>query len=345
LNHKRTAPRRMLAWITGLLNRGIRAVLDFLGFEIRRVRKVGSDSGWTCPSDAAAALRSENAELIGLKATYAALDLPVCNHSRWDDAVLQRELSLPSFRADNAYVWQTRQLRDELHLKQYIILRYVESVDQLNLLDVLEEDGAFDCLTYRYGDRGMVSRDLLDSVNEINFLDRQLGVGSIPDLKVLDIGAGYGRLAHRMCGSLANLRLYDCVDAVAESSFLCDFYIKYRGVEGVARSIPLQDFAQNTEPEHYHLAVNVHSFSECTIEAVRWWVARVAALGIPHLLVVPNDKSGMYTTEVGGEKHDFLPDILAAGYKLKCEEPVYGEPEVRELVRVYDNFFLFERVE
>lgn len=55
-----------------------------------------------------------------------------------------------------------------------LTMYYVRALDTLGLLDLLEEDGAYGACTFTI-DGKMVSRDLLDSIMEIYFLDRQLG--------------------------------------------------------------------------------------------------------------------------------------------------------------------------
>jgi hypothetical protein len=52
----------------------------------------------------------------------------------------------------------------------------------------LGNDGAFGAYTDDHGGRA-VSRDMLDSVLEINFLEEQVGLSKLPQLSVLDIGA------------------------------------------------------------------------------------------------------------------------------------------------------------
>ena len=62
----------------------------------------------------------------------------------------------------------------------------------------------------------LVSRDLLDSINELTFLDDELGIAQ-RNMTILDIGAGYGRLAHRATTAFENLT-YLCTDAIPLSS-------------------------------------------------------------------------------------------------------------------------------
>ena len=150
----------------------------------------------------------------------------------------------------------------------------------MDLLDRLDEDGAFGCWTFRYPGHPLYSRDLLESVNEINFLERELSLSARASLSVLDIGAGYGRLAHRMTRRRRNLADYCCVDAIPDSTFLCDYYLGHRGARlplGRCRSTS----SARLRPRSFDLAVNIHSFPECTLEAVAWWLQLVAQLEIP----------------------------------------------------------------
>ncbi len=332
------------------LRRTLKRRLARAGWLVARIRpedqryySASFDDTVALPAGAEDVLTTTNPRLVRLRETYAALKLPVSIHSLWGVKNLSRDLDLKRFRGDNVYVWQYRQMRSgAAHLRMYLALEHVRSRDALGLLAKLEEDGLFGCWQFRYGSRPAVSRDLLDSVNEINFLDRNMGLGRQAGLRVLDIGAGYGRLAHRMAEALPNLEAYDCVDAVPESTHLCDYYLKFRRVDGKARAIPL-DQLQQALGKSYHIAVNIHSFSECRQEAVRWWLRQVAEREIPWLLIVPNDREEMLSTEGGGVQNDFFPDIAAAGYDLAHKAPVYDHDELRELIGVHDYYFLFRR--
>jgi hypothetical protein len=352
------------AGIVAATKRGLKKALLKIGYEVRRSRgeesswalspSYSEESSWTLspsyskqtpiPADAWQTLRLDNPQLQALRSDYRALDLPVCHHTIWDEKFLRNELTLPWFRGDNCYVWQLRQTLSEFRLKEYLKLKCIEAEDNLNLLSKLTEDGAFGCWTFNYGQqRGLISRDLLESVNEINFLERQLGISQIIDLKVLDVGAGYGRLAYRMCTALPNVARYDCVDAVPESTFLCDYYLRFRGVDNKARAVPLTQLDSLAEPGAYYIAINIHSFPECTLEAVRWWLAEIARLQVPYLLIVPNQVEKLLTSEANGSKQDFAPAILEAGYELICKQKILNDAEIRELTGVHDLFFLFKR--
>lgn len=327
---------RLVKW---LARRGLR--IKRLDAQSTRYLLSSYDASQPLPEGAEAALAGAPPQLVALRRAYAQLNIPATQHSQWSEAQLSENLALPWFRGDNVYVWQFRQMRSEVRIKQYLALLDIAARDQLGLLSKLGEDGLFGCWTFQYQNYPAISRDLLDSVNEINFLQEHTGLQQRQNLRVLDIGAGYGRLAHRMCTALGNIERYDCIDAIPESTFLCDFYLKFRGVDERARAVPLHQIDQLQE--RYDLAVNIHSFSECRRDAIRWWLQEVAKREIPWLLIVPNDPETFLSTESDGSKQDFFPDVEAAGYELKVKRPTYVDDNLRELIGVRDHFFLFQR--
>lgn len=297
------------------------------------------DDSSPLPEGAEKWLRMDNPRLVKLRVRYAELDSAVTLHSQWNSLDVTDDLSLPWFRGDNVYIWQHRQLKSDVRLKMYLALIDIESRDDLGLLSSLSEDGAFGCWTYKYLGRPLVSRDLLDSVNEINFLNKHIHIKDIPSLKILDVGAGYGRLAHRMCCALNNLESYDCVDAIPESTFLCDYYLNYRAISSRSRSIPLNRL--HLLHANYDLAINIHSFSECTLSSIEWWLKRVSERRIPWLLIVPNDPEKLLSKELDGNGLDYHELVEAAGYTLEIKAPVYQNEELKDLIGVHDNFYLF----
>ncbi|MDQ6747024.1 MAG: putative sugar O-methyltransferase, partial [Candidatus Dormibacteraeota bacterium] len=217
----------------------------------------------------------------------------------------------------------------------------VQGVDTHGLLQQLGEDGAFGCWTYQYPGHVPISRDLLESVNEICFLERQLGLSSMEKLSVLDIGAGYGRLAHRMSQAFPGLSDYCCVDAIAESTFLSRYYLSYRECVPPARVVRFDDLERELKPGDFDLAVNIHSFSECPLSAIAGWVEELRRLRVPRLLVIPNEPTEFLSMESDWSRRDFLPLLEAAGYRLTHSEPVIQDPAVRELLGLEDHFHLF----
>jgi hypothetical protein len=93
----------------------------------------------------------------------------------------------------------------------------------------------------------------------------------------------------------------------------------------------------------FHLAVNIHSFSECPLEAIRWWLKLIAELSVPHLLIVPNEPHDLLSTEEDGSRLNFTPLLEAAGYRDVLREPVIDDPAARALLRLDDHFHLFTR--
>ncbi len=299
------------------------------------------DAAVALPDGAAEELRSDSPRLTELCATYRELGWPVGGATRWKGDSLNSWLDLRYFRGDNAYIWHYRETLQVSRLKYFVFLRYVQGRDTRSLIEMLGEDGAFGCWNYQFAGEAPCSRDLLDSVNELCFLDRRLGLFARPHMRILDIGAGYGRLAHRAAQALPDLADYCCVDAVAESTFLCEYYTRVRGVAPPARVVALPDVPE-LSVGGFDLAVNVHSFSECDLESIEWWTAQLDRLRVPYLFLVPNEASGFLSTEADGGRWDYLAAIAAAGYRLIAEEPVYDDPAVRELLDVHDRFCLFE---
>lgn len=294
------------------------------------------------PEGAREYLRAHNPRLRSLTRAYDELDIAATAHSQWQPGFLSKNLTMQWFRGDNAYVWQVRLLGAGARTLMYLTLLDVESRDQLGLLSKLGEDGAFGAYVFQYGDRSLVSRDLLDSVNEINYLERRIGLRSIKSLRVLDIGAGYGRLAERMSTALPNLAGYDCIDAIAVSTFLCEYYLRYRQVDETVRVVPLHEY--QTLRDHYHLALNIHSFSECSLAAIRWWLGQLAERSVEWLLIVPNRPTDqLLSTESDGSHLNYLPDVLDAGYVRTDQRFCHESDELRELIGVDARFHLFRR--
>jgi SAM-dependent methyltransferase len=299
------------------------------------------DDSTPLPAGAQEFLRADNPRLVELRDAYASLDLPVLQPSRWKRDRIEAFLDLRYFRGETLITWHYRELPRITALKYFLFARYIEDRDSLGLLSKLDEDGAFGCWTYEYPEHGRFSRDLIESVNEICFLERQLGLSARESFRILDIGAGYGRLGHRLSAALPNLTDYCCVDAIPESTFLCEYYLRYRRCSPPARVVPLNAIETELEPNYFDLALNIHSFSECPYDAVAWWIELVRRLGIPDLLVVPNEPSELLTLEPDGDRCDFAELFAQNGYRLTHREPVIDDPAVRELVGLHDHFYLF----
>jgi len=287
------------------------------------------------PAGAREYLESNNPRLMDLRRRYAALNHPVAKHSHWTAGFVDQNVDLLNFRGDNAYLWQVRQSRRDAAMRYFANTLYIERIDRRWLIPMMVEEGAFGCYTFQYQGRHGMSRDLLDSINEIYFLDRQIGLFDRPELRVLDIGAGYGRLAHRMSEALPNLQSYVCVDAVPESTFLSDYYLRYRGLpESKASVVPLDQIDTLKSMPPFDLAVNIHSFTECNYEAIRWWLNMVSKLNIRWLLIAPNKGPGgaehdLFSIESDRTRRDFTNLLEEAGYRQELRAPKFDDPHLQ----------------
>ena len=309
--------------------------------EDRRYLTTLHDDSVPLPPGADERLRADHPRLLELRAAYDALDLPVRVPSRWNPDHVDDFLDLRWFRGETLITWHYRELPRISALKFFVMLRYVADRDEHGLLGRLDEDGMFGCWTFDYPGYQRVSRDLLESVNELHYLDRELGLSGRDRFSVLDIGAGYGRLAHRMTAAFDNLDDYCCVDAIAESTFLSEYYLDFRGAAPPARVVPLHEVQERLEPGTFDVAVNIHSFSECTLGAIAWWVETLARLRVPEVVIVPNEPDELLSLEQDGSRRDFKAVLLDAGYEHAGSEPVYADPAVRELVKLDDRFHRF----
>lgn len=313
----------------------VNSLLSILGLRIVRksalydwqIGEMDARQKLCLPEGGAEYLTINNPRLGELRQRYSQFQAQTSSPIVWTDDYVQ-SFGLQSFRGDNCYVWQTKDPNcDEINY--CLTTYYVKAIDTLGLLLKNSEDGLFGVYTYTV-DSQTISRDLLDSINELSFLEKHLRLSQIPDLKILDIGAGYGRLAYRTASSLPNLATYLCTDAVPESTFLSEYHIKFRHIEDRASVVPLDQITESLQGQHIDLAVNIHSFSECTLEAIDWWLSLLAANKVTHLFIVPN------AADHGGEKLalndgvDFSFVIEKYGYRLCCKSPKYEDPLVQK---------------
>ena len=271
-------------------------------------------------------LRPDNPKLIRLQQRYSSFHADVTTPSLWNDRHVSAD-DIAYFRGDNAWVWQVRGKNSNI-AAYAIAFYYLKSIDRLGLLDKLTEDQEFGNFVFSIAGR-QVSRDLLDSLAEIDFLDRHLSLGSRVGFRILDIGAGYGRLAHRMVNALGGLEKYYCTDAVAVSTFVSEYYLRFRGSDKAA-VIPLDEIETALREHPVDLAINVHSFSECRMEAIEWWIRLLSRHRVKNLMVVPNCFAGRVERLLANDGQDFLPLLERYGYRTVVKEPKYLDPVVQE---------------
>ncbi len=242
-----------------------------------------------------------------------------------------RGVSLSAFRGDNAFVWQRRLYDTQNYLATIVYLR---AHDDHGLLDLLDEDGAFGAEVLTVSGR-RYSRDLLDSVNEISFLLDELPSEALTPLRLVDVGAGYGRLAHRLAAARPDSELY-CVDGIAVSTAVCDAYLRYRGLESRVAVVPLTQL--DAVPMTVSVATNIHSFSEMSYEAVDWWLGWLAQLGVEFLFLVPNSADPALI-----DGRSFRDRLDAHGFQQWKKRRKYTDPVVDEYGVYPGTYYLFRR--
>jgi hypothetical protein len=283
------------------------------------------------------ALDLNNPRLTELRERYAACDKAVTTPLIWRPEIVS-QIDLKSFRGSKEYLSQIRGEND--HTSYVATYYYLKNNDPKGLLQILKEPYDFGVFALKV-DGKWISRDLLDSISEIYFLDRHLGLSNCDAFSVLDIGAGYGRLACHLTKAMPNCEGYYCTDAVPESSFLCEYFIAHRGAEERAHVVPLDELTE--QPDMVDLAINIHSFPECTLEAIGWWMDVISEKRPTHLFVVPNAIDTGGRALKNGAKQEFLNIIEKRGYRLKVREPKYQDIALQEYGLSPTHYFLFER--
>lgn len=230
----------------------------------------------------------------------------------WHD--MPRHVALRNFRSHGGYLWTK-----ESHFRYRMTVRYIAKSDSLGLLRLFGEDGAFGCETFSF-DGVTVSRDKLDSILEIYYLRKVLGIGIFDRLNVLDIGAGYGRLAHRFASLFRNCRFY-CTDAVPISTFLCDFYLRFRGVDN-AYVVPLHEL-DSLRGYGFDVALSVHSFPEQTRASVEFWLTALDHLDVKRLVIVDHDGRWLSLEPPDNRKSSYFEILHAHGWSLLDARPKY----------------------
>lgn len=301
----------------------------------QRYLATGHDVSVTLPSGARSMLSDANPRLVELRRNYAGLTWPDGpRHTSAPDHVSAGGV-LPYFRGDNLSVPGSREHPRAMALMLYVYMRHLEEHGGGQLLSKLSEDGLFGCWTTEVEGYGKISCDLLDSVSELLFLEQQLEVLKRDGLRVVDIGAGYGRLAHRMASVHPALEDYCCVDPDPESTFLAGYYLAFRGCTPPARVVALDHIDAVFQPGAFDLAI-LHRQPKWTTQAIEWWARQLVRLEVPSVFVRVDRRN-----LAPGVDRDYPEFLRAVGYQPTVREPVIDDPAVREMVMLHDEFDLF----
>jgi putative sugar O-methyltransferase len=283
-------------------------------------------------------LSPSNPRLLQLVVDYQRLN---CELSFWRDH--RKKVDLQNFRRNLDYLAQVAySLRDDLlsdienEKRYWATFGYVAGLkDAQWYLDQLSDDTDFGMTGFTIADK-WVTRDLLDSILEIDFLRHYLPIRE--DDVLLDIGAGYGRFAHRFTTLFPRSHVY-CIDAVPESTFVCEYYMRHRGCLDKVEVIPFGQL--QVINRRIDIAVNIHSWSECTLNSINFWLDRLADLDVQYLFVVPHSPECL-TMELDGTRKSFLPAIKSHGYELLCAVPKF-QKQMQSIGIFAATYFLFER--
>lgn len=311
---------------------GIRGVARRLGYDVSRVR--GDENAPQPLPDAYSPPVLDVDEYAALVEEYR--DHPLCRlpAAIWpvaqspDEVV--KDVDTTRFRADNAYVWQTRGQATSAFVVSAL---WAQGQDAAGVLATAQEDGAYGAEVLAFGGRRW-SRDLIDSTLEINALAPVLASCG-PRPLVVDIGAGYGRLLHRLAEWSPSLDLVG-VDGVALSTALARGYLRHRGVADRVRALSLGEADLLEGP--IDLATNIHSFSEMSRAAVGWWLDWLAARGTRHLFIVPNQPGPRLN-----DGTEFGADIEARGFRLERRWWKYDDPVIASLGLYQAEYLLYSR--
>jgi putative sugar O-methyltransferase len=290
------------------------------------------ERGTALPEGAEAILVASNPEISALQKRYAGH--PAANHSAWSDLRLAEQIALRWFRGESQYLYQTRGTTEASYA---LAAQYVEHHGRLQLLDRLVEDGAFGANTFAIDGR-IISRDLLDSILEIEALADWLGTDRLAKSRILDIGAGYGRLAHRLCEAFSDLSVV-ATDAVPVSTFLCGYYLGFRACDR-SQVVPLDVSEAAMGEGGFDVATNVHSFGEAPLASVRWWLERCEAGGVPRLLLVHGSEE-LYALESDLSRTPLDPLLERTGYRCVERRPKYAQSEATQRLGVFPAWYYF----
>src|SRR5204863_204009 len=120
------------------------------------------------PPGAAEVLRLDHPRLAEYVSRYRGH--PAATSSQWSNDYISSSIDIRQFRGHSGYVWQ--QWGEDV-FRYGLTTYFMRLHDRLGLFERLEEDGLFGAERYDI-DGVHISRDLLDSIAELTFLDDQL---------------------------------------------------------------------------------------------------------------------------------------------------------------------------
>lgn len=235
------------------------------------------------------------------------------NLAMWADWQERVKASLPfNFASNPIYVEQNSP--SEVEFEKWAAWIKGDEID----VDGKMRDADYGARVVFTPSQGLITRMWLDSNVESKFLGPHFDMRST---KVLDIGAGYGRLAAVLGPQCAS---YTCVDAVPISTQISREYLSRHGDRTAV--LDLETFKQSYRDLNVDLAINIHSFNECSLECIEAWLDCLDVMRVPYLFTVSHGQlSGTHETpyrSFGNGDPSFRP-LLEGRYRL-IEEKALG---------------------
>jgi hypothetical protein len=105
----------------------------------------------------------------------------------------------------------------------------------------------------------------------------------------------------------------------------------------------LDEITETLGRNQVQLATNIHSFPECSLDTIAWWLSLLREHGVRFLMVVPNgDGTRFLCAEPGGARLDFFPSFQSYGYKLIAKRPKYKAASIQQYGVSPGYYYLFE---
>jgi hypothetical protein len=106
--------------------------------------------------------------------------------------------------------------------------------------------------------------------------------------------------------------------------------------------VPLDEIDAALREDPVDLAINIHSFSECRLPAIEWWIRFLSKHGVKNLLIVPNHTEGDDEPLLSSTGEEILPVLKRHGYQQIASEPKYLDPVVQQHGVEPSYYHLFE---
>jgi hypothetical protein len=140
--------------------------------------------------------------------------------------------------------------------------------------------------------------------------------------------------------ALPKLKRVLCTDAIAESTFISEFYLRFREVDRKAQVVQLDEIERVLSNCAVDLATSVHSFGECTFASINWWLDLLEANQIKFLFIVANG-IGLGSTEVDKTNVEYLPAVIQRGYRLRIRQAKYSDSPSVQKYGLYPTYYYF----